>query len=75
MDDGRAAQRAAGIADLCRALADLSAEAGSLEQEVVRRVGDLVGDATALWRKDDEGALDLVAFHTGCRTAGRRWPG
>ncbi len=63
MDDGRAAQRAAGIADLCRALADLSAEAGSLEQEVVRRVGDLVGDATALWRKDDEGALDLVAFH------------
>ncbi len=54
--------RAEAIAELSLALAELTADPVRLEQEVVRRVGELVGDATALWRKDDEGQIQLVAF-------------
>ncbi len=56
------AGRAAVIADLSLALAGLTRDTPLLEREVVRRVGELVGDATALWRKDDEGQIQLVAF-------------
>ena len=58
-----ALRRAAGVAALSLALAELTHDSERLQQEVVRRVGELVGDASALWRKDDEGTLYLAAFH------------
>ena len=58
----RLEERAGAIAHLSLGLAELTADPARLEQEVVRRVGELVGDATALWRKDDEGHIQLVAF-------------
>ena len=58
-----AVRRAADIAALSLALAELTHDSDLLQREVVRRVGELVGDASALWRKDDEGHLYLAAFH------------
>ena len=58
-----AVRRAADIAALSLALAELTHDSALLAREVVRRVSELVGDASALWRKDDEGHLYLAAFH------------
>ena len=63
-DGSTAAQeRATSIVELSLALAELTQDALRLEEEVVRRVAHLVGYATALWRKDDEGQIDLRAFY------------
>ena len=60
---GLALRRAADIAALSVELAALTHDSALLHREVVRRVGELVGDAAALWRKDDEGRIYLAAFH------------
>ena len=58
-----ALRRAADVAALSLALAELTHDSALLQREVVQRVGELVGDAAALWRKDDEGRIYLAAFH------------
>ena len=58
----RSAQaRAAAVAELSLALAELTADRLALEALVVRRIAELVGDAAALWCKR-EGELYLAAF-------------
>jgi diguanylate cyclase (GGDEF)-like protein len=57
-----ASERAAAVAELALALAAQDADTALLEREVVRRASELVGDAAALWRKDDEGHIGIVAF-------------
>jgi diguanylate cyclase (GGDEF)-like protein len=58
-----AEQRAAAVAGLSVALAELTSDPDALDEQVVRRVGELVGDAAALWRKDGDGNLVLAAHH------------
>ena len=58
-----AAARAAAIAELSLSLAELTSDTGRLQELIVRRIGELVGDAAALWTKDEDGALELAAFH------------
>ena len=53
-------QRAAAIAGLSSTLAEPTSTA-QLEEQVVQRVSELVGDAAALWRRDDEGHIELRA--------------
>ena len=62
-------QRASAIAELSSSLAEPTSTA-SLEEHVVERVSQLVGDAAALWRRDDEGHIELRA--TTHRDAQRR---
>ena len=56
------ARRAAAIADLAQSLAAQGSDTPLLEREVVRQVSELVGDAAALWRRDGDGHISLVAF-------------
>ena len=53
-------QRASAIAELSLQLAE-PASTRLLEGHVVSRVSELVGDAAALWRRDDEGHIALRA--------------
>jgi diguanylate cyclase (GGDEF)-like protein len=53
-------QRASAIAELSSSLAEPSSTQ-LLEERVVQRVSELVGDAAALWRRDDEGHIELRA--------------
>ena len=53
-------QRASAIAELSLRLAE-PASTSALELDVVQRVSELVGDAAALWRRDDEGHIRLRA--------------
>ena len=53
-------QRASAIADLSSSLAEPTSTP-LLEEHVVERVSELVGDAAALWRRDDEGHIELRA--------------
>jgi hypothetical protein len=53
-------QRAAAIASLSSTLAEPTSTS-QLEEQVVQRVSELVGDAAALWRRDDEGHIELRA--------------
>jgi diguanylate cyclase (GGDEF)-like protein len=53
-------QRAAAIAELSSSLAEPTSTS-LLEERVVERVSELVGDAAALWRRDDEGHIELRA--------------
>ena len=62
-------ERAAAIAELSSSLAE-PASTQLLEEHVVQRVSELVGDAAALWRRDDEGHIELRA--TTHRDAERR---
>lgn len=64
---GSAGARAAAIADLSLALAELTGDRARLEAVVVQRIGELVGDAAALWRQDDDGALYLAVSTTPTR--------
>ena len=63
LDESIAVRRAESISDLSLALAALTGSAGRLEGAIVERVGELVGDATVLWQKDDVGDIQLTAFH------------
>jgi diguanylate cyclase (GGDEF)-like protein len=58
-----ALRRAESISELSLALAALTGTGGHLETAIVERVGELVGDATVLWQKDDAGDIKLTAFH------------
>jgi diguanylate cyclase (GGDEF)-like protein len=58
-----ALRRAESISELSLELAALTGTGGRLESEIVERVGELVGDATVLWQKDDAGDIQLTAFH------------
>jgi diguanylate cyclase (GGDEF)-like protein len=51
-------QRAWAIAELSSSLAE-PASTQLLEERVVQRVSELVGDVAALWRRDDEGHIEL----------------
>ena len=62
-DDATALRRAESISELSLALAALTGSGGHLESAIVERVGELVGDATVLWQKDDAGDIQLTAFH------------
>ena len=62
-------QRASAIAELSSSLAEPSSTQ-LLEEHVVQRVCELVGDVAALWRRDDEGHIQLRA--TTHRDAQRR---
>ena len=53
-------QRASAIAELSLQLAETTSTA-LLEASVVRWVSELVGDGAALWRRDDEGHIELRA--------------
>ena len=53
-------QRAAAIAELSSSLAE-PASTQVLEERVVQRVSELVGDGAVLWRRDDEGHIELRA--------------
>ncbi|MCW2614021.1 MAG: hypothetical protein JWN08_1015 [Frankiales bacterium] len=57
-------RRAAAIAGLAQSLAAQGSDTAALEADVVARVAALVGDAAALWRRDDDGHIGLVASHT-----------
>ena len=59
---GAAQARAGAIADFSLALAELGADRVELEGFVVQRIAELVGDAAALWCKDEKGELYLAAF-------------
>jgi diguanylate cyclase (GGDEF)-like protein len=58
-----ALRRAESIAELSLALAAHPGGGGRLENEIVVRVAELVGDATVLWQKDDRGKIRPSAFH------------
>ena len=53
-------RRASAIAELSSSLAE-STSTQLLEERVVERVSQLVGDGAALWRRDDEGHIELRA--------------
>ncbi len=58
-----ALRRAQSISELSLTLAALTGTGGRLESAIVERVGELVGDATVLWQKDEAGEIQLTAFH------------
>ena len=53
-------QRASAIAELSSSLTE-PASTQQLEERVVQRVSELVGDGAVLWRRDDEGHIELRA--------------
>ena len=53
-------ERASAIAELSSSLAEPTSTS-LLEEHVVERVSQLVGDGAALWRRDDEGHIELRA--------------
>ena len=63
VEESIALRRAESISELSLALAALSGSSGHLESAIVERVGELVGDATVLWQKDEAGDIRLTAFH------------
>jgi hypothetical protein len=63
LEESIALRRAESISELSLTLAALTGTGGHLETAIVEQVGELVGDATVLWQKDDSGDIQLTAFH------------